>query len=182
MKRLIYLIPVFFIFLLSSTSFAEYVIKLKNGSSILTQKFWEERGEIRYYYADGIAGIPKENVISFVTLKEAPSEKVSLAKERASEMKEVQAVLNKVSEKSVEELRQEAKKEEIDIEYYKKKRALYVAKFEEAYEKYLRATSERDEVAKIEAWKDFNHFGGHVIALEQDLKKKNHGVIPEWWK
>jgi len=182
MKKLIYLIPVFFTFLLSSTSFAEYIIKLKNGSSILTQKFWEERGEVKFYYANGVVGIPKKNVLSFVTLKEAPSERISLARERAPEMQEDQAVPTKVSEKSIEGLRQEAKKEEIDIEYYKKKKALYAEKFEEAYEKYLKASSKRDEVAKREAWKDFNHFGGRVIALEQELKKKNYGVIPEWWK
>ncbi len=73
-------------------------------------------------------------------------------------------------------------KKEIDIEQYKKQKAYYTEQFEQAYQRYLEATSRRDEEGKKKAWEEFNNFGGKVVSMEAELRKKNNGVVPQWWK
>jgi hypothetical protein len=62
MKKLIFWTAITFTFFLSSAALADYVIKLKNGRSLPTSKFWEEKEEIKFYWANGIAEIPKEDI------------------------------------------------------------------------------------------------------------------------
>ncbi len=54
-------------------------------------------------------------------------------------------------------------------------------KYERAYERYLEASSRQDKAAKEKAWEEFNRYGGQVISLQEELKIKNRGVLPEWW-
>jgi len=35
---------------------------------------------------------------------------------------------------------------------------------------------------KKKAWEEFNNFGGKVVSMEDELKKKNNGITPQWWK
>jgi hypothetical protein len=71
---------------------------------------------------------------------------------------------------------------EITVEHYKKQKAYYTQQYEEAYQRYLDATSRRDLEAKKKAWVEFNKYGGEVVKMESDLRKKNNGEVPSWWK
>jgi hypothetical protein len=71
---------------------------------------------------------------------------------------------------------------EVSVEYYRKQKAYYMERFDRAYRRYLEASSRRDAEGKKKAWEEFNRFGGQVIALETELKKKNQGTVPSWWK
>jgi hypothetical protein len=68
------------------------------------------------------------------------------------------------------------------MEHYRKQKAYYIEQFEQAYQRYLEASSRRDAEGKKKAWEEFNRFGGQVITLETELKKKNNGSLPSWWK
>ena len=74
-----------------------------------------------------------------------------------------------------------AEKDKIDEGYYKKQKAQVTEKFEQAHERYLVASSRRDREAKKKAWEEFNQYASQFSALEEELKKKNNGVLPEWW-
>lgn len=73
-------------------------------------------------------------------------------------------------------------KKEMNIEQYKKQKAYFTEQFEQAYERYLEATSRRDEEGKKKAWEEFNNYGGKVVSMEAELMKKNNGIVPQWWK
>jgi len=183
MKRLFFLAAaITFTFFLSSASLAGYVIKLKNGRNIPTAKFWEEKGEIRFYWSNGTAGIPKEDILSIEKGRETAGEGIPSARESVPKMREAVAKPEAVSAKGEKASEPEGEKERIDVEYYKKQKVFYIEKYQQAYEKYLEAGSRRDEEARKKAWEEFNHFGGQVITLEEELKKKNKGVVPKWWK
>ena len=152
---------------MSPPSLAGYRIKLKNGRNLPTPHYWEQKGEIRFFWANGVAGIRKEEVLSIV-----------------QEEEEVADVGIPPGRKAVQELmalEPGAEKEKIDVEYYQKQKAYYVEQYEKAYERYLDASSHQDKAAKEKAWKEFNHYGGQVISLQEELKKKNKGVLPQWW-
>jgi hypothetical protein len=70
---------------------------------------------------------------------------------------------------------------EIDVDYYKKQKAHYTEQYEQALQRYLDASSRKDVEGKRKAWEEFNLFGGQVITLETELKKKNIGTVPSWW-
>lgn len=182
MKKIIFLTAITFTFFLSSASLADYVIKLKNGRSLPTPKFWEEKEEIKFYWANGIVGIPKEDILSVRRTKEAPGVGTSFAREPAPKLKEAIEKPEGVPPEGKKTSEVEAEKDKIDVEYYKKQKAFLMGKFDQAYARYLEATSRQDKEAKEKAWEEFNRYGGQVITLEEELKKKNKGVLPKWWK
>jgi hypothetical protein len=154
---------------------------------------------IKFYWDNGVASIPKEFIRSIGFIKETPvmtppNQKESVPEPMAVVSKEKntavmtppnqkepvpepKAVVSK--EKNTAELN--AEKEKIDVGYYKKQKAFFTEKYQQAYERYLEASSRRDQEAKKKTWEEFNRYGGQVSALEEDLKKQNQGVLPKWW-
>ena len=175
MKKLFYFMTaVAFLFGLSSAALAGYAIKLKNGRILATPSFWEDKGVIKFYWETGIATIPKEvirsiGIIIDVPAMTAPDPKGSIAEPVPTPTKEEKTPVAGVQ------------KDKIDDEYYKKQKAQFTEKFEQAHERYLEASSRRDGVAKKKAWEEFIQQASQVSALEEELKKKNNGVLPEWW-
>ena len=74
MKKPVYGAAIVLIFFLGSTAFAGYVFKLKNGRSVETANYWEEEGEIKFQYREGVASIPKRNIVSIMKVEEKFSE------------------------------------------------------------------------------------------------------------
>lgn len=175
MKKIFgFVIAMVFLLSLSSFALAGFAIQLKNGRILPTSKFWEENEVIKFYWDSGVASIPKEFIRSIGFIKEIPVMTPPKQKEPVPEPK---ADLGK--EKKTAELN--AEKEKIDVGYYKKQRAFFTEKYEQAYERYLEASSRKDREAKKKAWEEFNRYGGQVNSLEEELKKQNQGILPKWW-
>ena len=175
MKKIFgFVIAVVFLLDLSSAALAGYAIKLKNGRILPTSEYWEEKGMIKFYWENGVATIPKEVIRSIGYIKKIPARTPPTLKEPVPEPKAVV-----VKEKNTAEPK--AEKEKIDAGYYKKQRAVLTEKCEQAHERYLEALSRRDGEAKKKAWEEFNQYGSRVGTLEEELRKKNNGALPEWW-
>lgn len=191
-KVICLMIPLFLI-LLGSSSFAEYVIKLKNGRCLPTPNYWEEQGQVKFYWGSGVASVPKTNILAVVNVREKPQEWVPPVKEPAPTAEEATPGKETTSgkettpaqamgEKWGRETAAAAPQGKLDILSYKKQKALYTEQYEKAYQRYLDASARKDPEAKRKAWLEFNEFGGKVIALEEEVKQKNQGAIPKWWK
>jgi len=175
MKKIFgFVIAVAFLLGLSSAALAGFAIQLKNGRILPTPEFWEEKEVIKFYWESGIASIPKEVIRSIGLIKDVPAVKAPNPKESITEPA---AILPK-EKRTAEPV---AEKEKIDAGYYKKQRAFFTERYEQAYERYFEASSRHDREAKRKAWEEFNRYGGQVSALEEELKKKNQGVLPTWW-
>lgn len=167
---------------LSGAAFADYVIKLKNGRTVETAEYWEENGEVKFQWEEGVASLPKKNVASIDWVEEKFPSRTSRSNPQAAEPKAVPEETPKAAVKKGEPpVPQEASKE-INTEQYQKKKAQYVAQYEQAYQRYLDATSRRDAEAKKKAWEEFNNYGGEVVKMETELRKRNNGQVPSWWK
>jgi len=182
-KIFIFLITFTLAFSPNSTALAEYIIKLKNGKSLQIPHYWIEKKEIKFYWENGIAGIPEESIFSIGKVKKDPTEQqVPSAKKTDAELKEASPEPMKMPPERIGNSGPEVASTKIDVEFYKKQKASRMEKYELAYQRYLEACSRKDEEAKIKTWEEFNKLGGQVFALEDDLRKKNNGVLPSWWK
>jgi len=183
MKKDFYGMAILLTFFLVSSAHGDYLIKLKNGRSVGVEKYWEEKGEIKFQYQGGVASLPKNNILSIVSVEERFPERVNRQEDPSPAQKEVAEEPKKPEAKGKEEsaVRKEASKA-IDVDYYKKQKAFYMEQYEQAYQRYMDATSRKDAEAKKKAWEEFNDFGGKVFSLETELRKKNNGVVPQWWK
>lgn len=184
MKKLVYGVAIIFTFLIVSTASPDYVIKLKNGRTVETEKYWEEKDMVMFQWEDGVASFPKKNILSIVKVEEKFSGRFYKEKDIPPAIQKAPAETEKSPEKEGVEKSaavSEAPKK-IDVGYYRKQKALYMGQYEQAYQRYLDASSRRDEEGKKKAWEEFNRYGGQVISLESELKQKNNGVVPQWWK
>ena len=76
MKKIFWGTAILFPFFLSSTAFADYVIKLKNGRSFQTATYWEEGGVIKFHWLGGMAGIAREEILSVEKKEKSIAEEI----------------------------------------------------------------------------------------------------------
>jgi hypothetical protein len=167
---------------LSGPAFADYVIKLKNGRTVETAEYWEENGEVKFQWEEGVASLPKKNVVNIDWVEEKFPSRTSRPNPQAAEPKQAAEETPNAAVKKGEPTAAQEASQEINTEQYKKKKAQYVAQYEQAYQRYLDATSRRDAEAKKKAWEEFNNYGGEVVKMETELRKRNNGQVPSWWK
>ena len=172
-------------FLVTSSAAADYVIKLNNGRTVETAGYWEESDELKFQWQGGVASVPRKNVVSITKVEEKFPDRSYKEKDPAPAARETAPEIGKEAKKTPElnaASARESKEKQIDPAYYKKQKARYTELYEEAYQRYLEASSRRDAEGKKKAWEEFNRYGGQVVSLEAELKKKNDGVVPQWWK
>ncbi len=183
MKKIICLTAIIFTFGLSSAAWADYVIRLKNGRILAISKFWEENGVVKFYWQSGIVGIPKKDIVAIKTRKHDGQDKIHFVSKPG--LKSEQVKIAPVSA-AAQELTPDKKtpdvgvrKEKISVELYEKEKEYYKAEYEKALERYFQASSRHDEEGKKKAWEEFNRYGGQVISLEEELKKKTPSTTPQ---
>ena len=169
---------------------ASYLLHLKNGNELRTSHYWEEGDEIKFYTYGGVAGVQKAFVskitISNLNYKEDISSKEDIEKNRAPSVsvgpksKESRQMQIGTRESQPDE---NAKKDEvIDYDYYRERKAALKEKLEDAIQRHREATARKDQEAKESTRKEYLEFSKQIIDLGDDLKKKNKGVLPDWWQ
>ena len=182
MKKISFGLAILLALGLHSPAFGDYVIKLKNGRTVETAKCWEEKGELKFQWQGGVASLPKKNILSINWVEKKFSDRAARQEQTPAAPKPVAVDSPPPAPKKVEAPAPVEAKEEVNAAAYKKQKAYYTQQFEDAYQRYLEATSRRDPEAKKKAWDEFNKYGGEVVKMETDLRKKNNGEVPAWWK
>jgi hypothetical protein len=188
MKKIFYLTAIVFALCFCSAAWGGYVIQLKNGRVLPVANFWEEKGVIKFYWQSGIVGLPKKDILSIKEGKQEGRERIPDASEPGLNTGQITDVPAPASaQESTQESSQDKKipedprapKEKVDVELYEKQKAYYKAEYEKALERYFEAASRHDAEGKKKAWEEFNRFGGQVISLEEELKKRTKSNNPE---
>lgn len=95
MKKFILIIVFIAFFICPSVGLSSYLIELKNSSTFITNHYWKEGRQIKFYYRGGIVGIRKDLIRQIVEsdlpyIKEedlkAESEKPELGQEKETEL------------------------------------------------------------------------------------------------
>ena len=184
-------------------SFADYIIHLKSGRQFVTERYWEEGGEIKFHFKRGVLGIPKGAVVSIEEVipetparEEPPPEATPVEAVPAEEKKESKKVEGKKPEKkeekgeikkAEEEVKKAEKKEEEKAEqakpiheYWEQKKALKV-KLDEALKRLRDATRNKDKAVKKKARKDMRKLSKEIYRLTDKVKEMNNGKLPDYW-
>ena len=175
MKKLIPLIVIFFL-ICPSICFSSYLIELKNGSTFITNHYWKEKGQIKFYFRGGIVGIPKNFVKAIRESDIAYKEEIDSKKKRIdleSEINEKPKIMG--TEKK-------EKNGTVDLEYYKEKKLLLEAELNRTLDRLREATKNKDSKAKKKARDEVKKISAKMYDLTDELIKKNNGKMPEgWW-
>lgn len=184
MKRLIPTIVGALFLMWAHVDAASYLIRLKNGGEFLTNRQWEEGNQILFYQYGGIAGIQKDYVKnieeSALTYKEkTENEQAPLTPvdQKSLQGGEAQGKASQPETKNGDE-----KKEKVDFDYYKEKKVELIEKLNEARKGYLEALGSKDTDASEKARQELVNSGARIYDLADELKRKNKGVIPDWWE
>ena len=166
-------------FVCPSISFSSYLIELKNGSTFITNHYWKEKGQIKFYCRGGVVGIGKEFIRkireSDLPYKEAVFEQE--APETSDQTPEIAS--REAGEKARKEI--ETKRKDIDVAYYQKEKSDLKEKYWEAREKLKQARQARNKIAVRDAKEKIKAIRSQQTELALKLKKENNGMLPAWW-
>jgi len=155
----------------SINAYAGFSFKLKNGRTISAESYRIEGDGIVLYLEKGSFKISRDEVQSIVETKEEVKE----------EIEETVKVEKKEVSKNSDQKKSAAgpviKKDEISS-YIKRKTEL-VERLEEAKKVYFSAS---DKSEKERARVPMISISRELFSLQEEVMKRNSGILPEWWK
>jgi hypothetical protein len=177
MKKFILIIVTIAFFIYPSVCLSSYLIELKNGSTFITNHYWKEGRQIKFYYRGGVVGIPKNFVKAIRKSDIAYKEEID-SKQDGVDPK------SKINEKSgITRIEKKEKYETVDLEYYKEKKIALTTELDESLERLREATRNKDPEAKNKARDEMRKISTKIYDLTDELKEKNDGKLPEgWWE
>ena len=176
MKKFILSIVTIAFFIYPSICLSSYLIELKNGSTFITNHYWKEGRQIKFYCYGGVVGIEK-GLIRKISESDLPY-KQEVVEQKASQTPKITS--KEAGKKDGEET--EAESKEIDVEYYQKMNEKLWDKYREAKERYDQSKLHRDEFVGNDAKKEIKEALDKLTELSRELKKKNKDVLPDWWQ
>ena len=179
MKNFILTIVTIVFFICPSICFSSYLIELKNGSTFITNHYWKEGRQIKFYFRGGIVGISKD-LIRKISESELPYGE-EVVEEKALPTPDVQEVAPKEAWKKAGE-ETEAESKEIDVEYYQRMNEELWEKYREANEIRRQAKTDRNQPQYDQARQKIIEVINKLSELSSELKEKNKGVLPDWWQ
>jgi hypothetical protein len=167
-----------------------YLLHLKNGNELRTSYYWEEGDEVKFYVYGGVAGLQKGFVSRITPLnanyKEDTSYKDNLEQSRTplvpSDLKSKENRQPQIGDRVNQSNRNAEKREVVDFDAYRERKAALKEKLEDALERNREATARQDQEARESTRKEYLEFSKQIINLGDELKSKNKGVLPDWWE
>jgi hypothetical protein len=190
MYRLVLLLGLIVLQPTSLTWGSSYLLHLENGNELRTSYYWEEGNEIKFFIYGGVVGIQK-GFIAKVTFSDWHSKRGQSNKENSQES-QTSSNTSSPTLKGMpqdhtmkKEIASESDSEKgrlIDFEYYRQRKASLKEKLEDALQRNREATAKKDKQAKDLTRKEYLEFSRQIIDLGDELKRKNKGLLPEWWE
>lgn len=182
MKKFILIIIIIAFFIYPSVCLSSYLIELKNGSTFITNHYWKEGRQIKFYYRGGVVGISK-NLVRKIRESDLPY-KEEVVEQKASQTPEITS--KEAGKKAGEEVEAakkiETKSKEIDVEYYQRMNEELWEKYREANETRRQAKTDRNQPQYDQARQKIIEVINKLSELSSELKEKNKGVLPDWWQ
>lgn len=177
MKKFILIIITIAFFIYPSVCLSSYLIELKNGSTFITNHYWKEGQQIKFYYRGGVVGVPKNFVKAIRKSDIAYKEEID-SKQDSVDPK------SKINGKSgITTTEKKEKYGTVDLEYYKEKKSLLEAELNRTLDRLREATKNKDRKAKKKARDEVKKISAKMYELTAELIKKNNGKMPEgWWE
>lgn len=192
-RKLLLTIGIIFVLIYPVTASATFLIRLKNGGELRTNRYWEEANRIMFYtVSGGVFGIQKSLVKDITALDSASQETVVEPTEDHVPPKDMTAgpssdastppAAPQVTPPAVKEAEQtgDTGNTKIHVAYYRDKKRALQDKIDQATIRYREATT-ADPGAKEQARLDILELTKQTYELADELKQQNGGVLPDWW-
>ena len=177
MKKFILSIATIVFFIYPSVCLSSYLIELKNGSTFITNHYWKQKGQIKFYYRGGVVGIPKNFVKTIRKSDIAYKEEIDSKQDSVDPKSKINGKSGFTTTEKKE------KYGTVDLEYYKEKKLLLEAELNKTLDKLREATKNKDQKAKKKARDEVKKISAKMYDLTDELIKKNNGKLPEgWWE
>ncbi len=182
-----------FLFLLGWAAVAafgedRYVLRLKSGGKVITNRYWEEKGQIKCQKGDMVVGFKKESVLSIEKIS-SPGES---SDDKASGDTAAAPASAPATEKTVAEPGTSADASASTSTTgddpkalqaaYLGKRDVLQSKIDGALERFHQASAAGDKEGKQRILDEVNGLSKQVYDMEEELKTRNKGTLPAWWK
>ena len=157
-------------------SFADYIIHLKSGREFVTDRYWEEGGEIKFNCSDGVLGFSKDFISSVEERVSDPQE--TREAEPAVNEPPKQQEAQKVPENEETEKREGTQ----TLKELNEKKKVLKKQLDGALARLHEASKNRDAEAKKKARIEMRDYATQLYELADRAKEINSGQLPEgWW-
>jgi hypothetical protein len=147
-----------------------WIIELHNGGELTTTHAWEEGEEVKFFIAQGTAGVPRALVKRI-----APSAKNF--KPESDNRHEAGVGQSAPEQKESGDMQRQEGASPADRE---KKLAL-TSQLDDARKKYVEATAAKDPASQQGALDAIKAASKKLYVLADEVKEKHGGVLPAWW-
>jgi hypothetical protein len=169
MKKFILSIVTIAFFIYPSVCLSSYLIELKNGSTFITNHYWKEGRQIKFYCYGGVVGISKDLVRE---IKES---------DLPYKQEVVEEATSQTTKMPNKELYPETDMTNEDIEFYKNAKKDLMEKYLKTRQRLKEARATRDKAQIRKSKKEIKGLEKEISNLTLKLKKENRGVLPPWW-
>jgi len=171
MKNYIAAIITIAFFICPSICFSSYLIELKNGSTFITNHYWEEGRQVKFYCRDGVVGIEKD-LVEGIRESDLPYIVEQPAKK---EKNQGEAEYKQEQEKEIRLPPHPAKKVIL------KEKMRITREIEAVSVAYNEAKAKNDSKQTNEQWKKLLLLHKKLSALRDQVKTAHGGQVPSWW-
>jgi len=157
---------------------AAYLLLLKNGGRLTTPLYWVEGRQLYFFYAGGVVGVEKGEI-------------VRIEKHAAEQRPEVSDASESVKRKNIpppiageEKLpaAQKAPAEKLNIAEQKRQKDQLTSELNDLLEKRRQAKAKKDMVASKRITEEILNTSAEVYRITDEVTEKNKGQLPEdWW-
>jgi hypothetical protein len=176
MKRL-WMVPILFgvaWLFYPSFSFADYIIHLNSGRKFVTDRYWEDGGEIKFNYSEGVLGFSKDLILS---IEEQETDSEGEKPEPAVE----EPAAQQAAEKKVKKEKVEKGETEKNLQAFIEQKKILKKQLDDAMCRVREASKNRDKAAKKKAREEMTAFSKQLFDLTEKVKGVNNGQLPDGW-
>ncbi len=169
------LFSILFCVLLSAPCSAYFIIELKTGGNIITQQYWEENGQIKFYHHGGLVGIAADMVLNIRDADTSEIERsadISRDTDIHSETPNRTDIISNVNEQ--EAFEDEAAMYQAELLRINTEVVMNAERYKEAKEQNNRE-SMREAMIRLSNLRESRR------ELHQKVVDLYDGQIPEWW-
>ena len=176
MKKLFWGAVILSTFFLSSTAFADYVIKLKNGRSFQTSTYWEEGGFIKFHWLGGMAGIAREEILSVEEKEKSIAEEVVYVSKPSAESSGASSESKGAPVKEGEKSKREVETPRVDSGPSSQMEDASLGVKESPKESDGAFSAKKEESAK-KGPAGASRLGDQIFTIEEKVKNKPKGIV-----
>ncbi|HUV49432.1 MAG TPA: hypothetical protein VMW78_00175 [Anaerolineae bacterium] len=175
MKKFILIIVFIAFFIYPSVGLSSYLVELKNGSTFITNHYWEKKGQIKLYFRGGIVGIEKSLV------REIRKSDLPYIKEESRPVKEEEVKAESEYKPESGQEKETGLLSHPEKEAFLKEKMRIATEIETVSAAFMEAKRKKDGKQTDEQWEKLLLLQKELSALSDKVKPAYGGKVPSWW-